>query len=220
MNRFPFSVGSTTSVILAPITRKTAASAAVSSPAPENAPLETDADKLSYSASRPHSPVDESQQDPNTLIAQRSPSVSSSDSDTPLFQKRPKMSSSSVLVPSVEHLSLHHAPILTAGVPTPAVLLEFQDACEDFFANAKGGVADNVKVTRILPGFKDPIIRGWISSDRVHGLHSFEISFKTVGGRTSLKHSSKPPNSQPRFLNLGHETATAELHFAQYSFST
>ena len=70
--------------------------------------------------------------------------------------------------PCVEHHSLHHAPILTAGVLTPALLLEFEDACEDFFANAKGGVNDNVKVIRILPSFKDPIVVGWISSDRPH----------------------------------------------------
>ena len=70
--------------------------------------------------------------------------------------------------PHVEHHSLHHAPILTAGVPTPALLLEFEDACMDFFANAKGGVPDDVQVIRILPSFKDPIIRGWISSDRPH----------------------------------------------------
>ena len=72
------------------------------------------------------------------------------------------------VTPCVEHHSLHHAPILTAGVPTPALLLEFEDACEDFFANAKGGVNDDVKVIRILPSFKDPIVRGWISSDRPH----------------------------------------------------
>lgn len=77
-------------------------------------------------------------------------------------------STSTVSPPCVEHHSLHHAPILTAGVPTPEVLLEFEDACEDFFANAKGGITDDVKVTRILPSFKDPIIRGWISSDRPH----------------------------------------------------
>ena len=70
--------------------------------------------------------------------------------------------------PSVEHHSLHHAPILTSGVPTPAVLLDFEDACKDFFTNAKGGVNNNVKVIHILPNFKDPIIRGWISSDRPH----------------------------------------------------
>ena len=77
-------------------------------------------------------------------------------------------STSTAISPMVEHHSLHHAPILTAGVPTPAVLLEFEDACEDFFANAKGGVTDELKVTRILPSFKDPIIRGWISSDHAH----------------------------------------------------
>ena len=84
--------------------------------------------------------------------------------------------SSSPAVPIVEHHSLHHAPIITAGVPTPAVLLEFEDACEDFFSNAKGGVTDELKVTRILPSFKDPIIRGWISSDRAH---LSKLSFKT-----------------------------------------
>ena len=82
---------------------------------------------------------------------------------------------SSTVVPIVEHHSLHHAPILTAGVPTPALLLEFEDACEDFFSNAKGGVTDELKVTCILPSFKDPIIQGWISSDCTH---LSKLSFK------------------------------------------
>ena len=103
-----------------------------------------------------------------------SPASSSSSSDSEShfvrYNLRLKMASSTstAISPMVEHHSLHHAPILTAGVPTPAVLLEFEDACEDFFANAKGGVTDELKVTRILPSFKDPIIRGWISSDRAH----------------------------------------------------
>ena len=174
MNRFSFSVGSTTFMTLAPITRKTAASAAVSSPTLENAPqvLETDPvetlQRRSSQASRSPSPVAGSQQGPNSPSLRRSPSVSSSDSDAPPRYKKAHMSSSNALLPSVEHSSLHHAPILTAGVLTPALLLEFEDACQDFFANAKGGVANEVKVTRILPGFKDPIIRGWISSDRAH----------------------------------------------------
>lgn len=99
-----------------------------------------------------------------------SSSDSSSESDNPAYKPKFRMATTplTVSVPVVEHHSLHHAPILTAGVPTPAVLLEFEDACEDFFANAKGGVTDDMKVTRILPGFKDPILRGWISSDRAH----------------------------------------------------
>lgn len=64
-------------------------------------------------------------------------------------------SSSTILIPSIEHHSLHHAPILTAGVPTPAILLDFEDACQDFFANAKGGVTkggvtEDVQVTHVL----------------------------------------------------------------------
>lgn len=76
--------------------------------------------------------------------------------------------SSTPLIPSVEHHSLHHAPSLTAGVPTPAELLDFEDACEDFFANAKGGINEDMKVIRILPSFKHTVLRGWISSDRSH----------------------------------------------------
>ena len=76
--------------------------------------------------------------------------------------------SSTALTPSVEHHSLHHAPILTAGVPNSAILLEFEDACEDFFTNAKEGVSNELKVIRIPPSFKDPIICRWILSDHAH----------------------------------------------------
>ena len=116
---------------------------------------------------------------PEHLDQHTSPSSPSSQSDCSsdsdysiIISKATKImsstSSSIVSAPTVEHHSLHHAPILTAGVPTPAILLEFEDACENFFANAKGGIADDVKVKRILPGFKDPIMRRWISSDRAH----------------------------------------------------
>jgi len=97
-------------------------------------------------------------------------------------------SSQTTTVPLVEHHSLHHAPILTTGVPTPAVLLEFEDACEDFFANAKGGVPEDVRVIRILPSFKDPIIRGWISSDRAH---LSTLSFKVFMTNLRSKFLSK-----------------------------
>ena len=111
--------------------------------------------------------------------------------------------SSTVTAPSVEHHSLHHAPILTAGVPTPAILLEFEDACEDFFANAKGGVADEVKVTRILPGFKDPIIRGWtrISSDRTHlSTLKFDAFMNLLRSNSYLNNGKT--NSCPRYYEI------------------
>ena len=122
----------------------------------------------------PHLPLVTPKSSRVPIAPKPSPASSSSSSDSDSFyfdyNKRLKMASttSNSVTPVVEHHSLHHAPILTAGVPTPAVLLEFEDACEDFFSNAKGGVTDELKVTRILPSFKDPIIRGWISSDRAH----------------------------------------------------
>jgi hypothetical protein len=96
-------------------------------------------------------------------------SSSSSDYSPPNHQNL-KMTTTNLtpIIPHVEHHSLHHAPILTAGVLIPALILEFKDACMDFFTNAKGGVSEDVQVIRILPYFKDPIIRGWISSDCPH----------------------------------------------------
>src|SRR5882757_8876280 len=138
-------------------------------------------------------PVPEADNVENTPLPS-SPSASSSSSDSDwnfrAYNHKLKMSSSSqtTTVPLVEHHSLHHAPILTTGVPTPAVLLEFEDACEDFFANAKGGVPEDVRVIRILPSFKDPIIRGWISSDRAH---LSTLSFKVFMTNLRSKFLSK-----------------------------
>jgi hypothetical protein len=172
-----FTVGSTTT--LAPILRSQGTSASTPDthiavenvvqhtsrqPTPDRTP------QTPTKTSIPHSPLSS----PRSSLESNANTESSSSSDSDLnfraYNRKLKMASSSQnsVVPIVEHHSLHHAPILTAGIPTPAILLEFEDACEDFFANAKGGVTDEQKVTRILPSFKDPIIRGWISSDRAH----------------------------------------------------
>ena len=137
--------------ILAPLTCKkaTMASATPTSSNPVNNPFIT---KLP--TSREPSPL--------TLSLD-----SSSDSKITISRKSYIMSStaSNVLIPVVEHYSLHHAPIMTVGVPTSAILLELKDACEDFFTNAKERISKKLRVICILPGFKDPIIHGWISSD-------------------------------------------------------
>jgi hypothetical protein len=170
--------GSTT--ILAPPKRKktAAAPAVVTNDPASNSPSSSleHLDPTSDSSSPVGSPLTPLDSASDTRDAPLDPtsntssdSDSSSDSNVAIYKSKSKMTTPSTdLVPSVEHHALHHAPILTAGVPTPALLLEFEDACEDFFANVKGGITEDVKVTRILPGFKDPIIRGWISSDRAH----------------------------------------------------
>ena len=56
------------------------------------------------------------------------------------------------------------APVLTNGDVTPAVMMEFENACYDFF-EAKSVPADK-QVAFILPGIRDLRIRNWIAADR------------------------------------------------------
>ena len=54
--------------------------------------------------------------------------------------------------------------VVTAGELTPKVLMEFEQACHNFFSHAKGGVPNSSKVSRILPSFQDQLVQDWISS--------------------------------------------------------
>ena len=94
--------------------------------------------------------------------------------NNPLFVKVLLLALTSHIKSSLEQIAL---PIqitvlilvqIQYRVLTPAILLNFEYACKDFFSNAKGGINDDSKVIHILPGFKDPIIRGWISSNCAH----------------------------------------------------
>ncbi|EDQ99980.1 uncharacterized protein LACBIDRAFT_334571 [Laccaria bicolor S238N-H82] len=70
-----------------------------------------------------------------------------------------KMSSTA----SVESTS-GKAPVLTGRDVTPAVIMEFENTCHDFF-EAKSVLVDK-QVTFILPSIKDFCIRNWIAADR------------------------------------------------------
>ena len=56
------------------------------------------------------------------------------------------------------------APVLTNGDVTPSVMMEFENACYDFF-EAKS-VPNDKQVAFILPGIRDLRIRNWIAADR------------------------------------------------------
>ena len=70
----------------------------------------------------------------------------------------PRMSSTA----SVESTS-RKAPVLTGRDVTPAVMMEFENACMDFF-EAKLVLVDK-QVTFILPSIKDFHICNWIATD-------------------------------------------------------
>ena len=46
------------------------------------------------------------------------------------------------------------------------MIMKFEQACLDYFANAKGGVTDDMQVVHILPSFQDQLVHDWISVDR------------------------------------------------------
>ena len=66
---------------------------------------------------------------------------------------------------TILHTNLSHAPILTDGEITPKIVREFEKHCNTFFINAKGGVPDNEKVTRILGVFEHPEVSDWTDTD-------------------------------------------------------
>ena len=61
------------------------------------------------------------------------------------------------------HLVLTHPPTLSKGRITPNVIRDFENHAENYFMNAKHGVPDDEKVTRILGCFENALINDWIS---------------------------------------------------------
>ncbi|KAF8258264.1 hypothetical protein EI94DRAFT_1708158 [Lactarius quietus] len=57
-------------------------------------------------------------------------------------------------------------PILTDGEVTPKVVCKFENHCITYFVNAKDGVADSVKVSKILGCFENTLIDDWAAMDR------------------------------------------------------
>jgi len=66
---------------------------------------------------------------------------------------------------SVSHPILSHLPILTDSEITPKVVQDFENHCAMFFMNAKDGVANNKKVTRILGCFENSLVDDWAQVD-------------------------------------------------------
>ena len=68
--------------------------------------------------------------------------------------------------PSVIHTVYNHPPTVTEGELTLKIVMEFEQACQTFFNNVKGGIPEEQKVAHVLPAFKDTLICDWIASSR------------------------------------------------------
>ena len=60
---------------------------------------------------------------------------------------------------TVSHPNMSRPPIVSEGDITPEVICEFEYHAKIFFMNAKGGIEDDQKVSRILGCFHDPLVR-------------------------------------------------------------
>ncbi|KAH9024699.1 hypothetical protein EDB85DRAFT_1870020 [Lactarius pseudohatsudake] len=66
---------------------------------------------------------------------------------------------------SVSHPILSRPPILTDGEITPKIVRDFENHCSTYFLNAKDGVPDDAKVTRIIGCFENSLIYDWAQED-------------------------------------------------------
>ena len=66
------------------------------------------------------------------------------------------------------HLVVTCPPQLSNREITLKSAKDFKNHCLNYFVNAKGGIEDNVKVTRILGCFENNLVNDWISVN--HGL--------------------------------------------------
>ena len=64
------------------------------------------------------------------------------------------------------HPIFTHPPRLSAGKILPKAVVSFEFHCENYFANARGGVTDDAKVARILSSFDDLLVNDWIRVNR------------------------------------------------------
>jgi hypothetical protein len=64
------------------------------------------------------------------------------------------------------HLVVTRPPQLSNGEISPKSVKDFENHCLNYFVNAKGGIEDNVKVTRILGCFENDLVNDWVSVNR------------------------------------------------------
>ena len=64
------------------------------------------------------------------------------------------------------HPVVTRPPQLSNGEIGFKAVKDFENHCLNYFVNAKGGIEDTVKVSRILGCFKNDLVNDWISVNR------------------------------------------------------
>ena len=69
---------------------------------------------------------------------------------------------------TISHPIMSRAPVITDGDIMPKIVRDFETHCTTYFINAKDGVADEMKVTKILGCFENNLIADWTSMEQEH----------------------------------------------------
>ena len=64
------------------------------------------------------------------------------------------------------HLGHRVSPVLTNDMVTPGVLLDWENACDDFFVAAKELIADDKKVSKVTGSLQNSRIGVYIRNNR------------------------------------------------------
>ena len=64
------------------------------------------------------------------------------------------------------HLVVTRPPQLSNGEISPKSAKDFENHCMNYFVNVKGGIEENLKVSRILGCFENDLVNDWISVNR------------------------------------------------------
>ena len=67
---------------------------------------------------------------------------------------------------TILHPIMSRTPIMTNRDIMPKIVRDFETHCTTYFINAKDGVADNMKVTKILGCFENNLIADWTSMEQ------------------------------------------------------
>jgi len=98
---------------------------------------------------------------------------SNSDSDTDIEILVATVSQSKMLnaqknmgTATSNHPVINHPPVFSEGQITAKELMIFEQDCEAYFLNVKGGDPKEQWVACIITAFKDPLVHDWITSNR------------------------------------------------------
>jgi hypothetical protein len=104
-------------------------------------------------------------------LATSSSESSASDFNSQLLAQKFTLMSSNATATVTLHPGHKVAPVLSNGIVTPGALLDWENACDDFFVAAKEPITDDKKVSKVTGGLQNSRISVYVRNNRAR-LHA------------------------------------------------